>query len=130
MPNAKVRELKFVFNRADSEPANSSFRLWLAALKNNVTGTVKKSGKGAAGLTVKLYAPGSTKALATTKTLMGGGYAFPNIAATKGYKVKVKVPSGYVGTSSKTVSIATNDATANFSLRKKPKKVTTPRFTG
>ncbi|CAB4936857.1 unannotated protein [freshwater metagenome] len=128
-PSTKIRELKIVFRRADGETGRSSFRLWAAALLNNVAGKVTKAGRGVKGVTVKLYGPGSSKALATTKTAAGGLYVFPGIAATNGYKVKITAPKGTTASpASKTANIAVNDAlTVNFTLRK---KATTPKFTG
>jgi len=136
-PSTGSKSYTFSFSGVSGAGSSHSIRLWLAALKGNITGRVTIRGGGrCSGCTVQLYAPGSRKPSRTTRTDSSGAYGFPNWAATSGYKVVLIRPGGYsvVGSSSKSANIASRDAVVNFELVKnpppKPRPRPKPRFTG
>ncbi|MEI6447151.1 MAG: carboxypeptidase-like regulatory domain-containing protein [Actinomycetes bacterium] len=123
-PTFALRQLTLEFTGSDGYGgSNHSYRTWLAALSNDISGKVTRTtGRALRGVLVSLQAPGGKTAAKRIRTDARGRYSFPNWAARSGYTVKMAVPSGYTasGATTKGASIAVNDATVDFKLKPAP----------
>ncbi len=118
-PTVPLSSLTVSYTRRSGFPIYSTY---LAALGRTVSGTVQDvSTTGACavtGVTVRLVDPYGAS-LATTTPASDGTYSFGQNATQPGYTVRIEPPAACaaVGGVTRTVSTATADATANFSVR-------------
>ncbi|PRZ44058.1 LPXTG-motif cell wall-anchored protein [Antricoccus suffuscus] len=118
-PNISISSLTFTFTRRAGFPI---YQTWFASLARTISGTVTDTSPAGSSCsidaaTVFLQGPNGED-LAQTNPV-GGAYSFGQYATQDGYTVRIEAPPGCAlsGPESQTVSTASADATADFSLR-------------
>lgn len=115
-PNAPISSLTFAFTRRAGFPV---YQTWFAALTRTISGTVTDTTAGgpSAGTGIRLIgSDGSVLGEATTSA--DGGYAFPDVLATGGYRVEIVPPAGKISDDpARTVDVTEADGTADFTVR-------------
>jgi hypothetical protein len=115
-PTAPISTLTFRFAPLSGQPV---FQTWFASLARDVRGAVSgPNGAAASGVEVTLR-DANGEPIATTTTDADGGYAFPRVQASAGYRIDVAPPPGLVveGDAQQEIDLSTADAEADFSLR-------------
>jgi hypothetical protein len=117
-PTASLRTLTLTFTQRSGFPV---YQTWFAVKTQSVSGTVGVTSGSCdqSGITAELVDASGAVVHATT-TAAGGTYAFDGVAASDGYRVRIKgIPAGCIadGATSKTVDLSSGDDTADFAIR-------------